>query len=140
MDNPLAKKLLIKPGSRVLVRNAPQGYLDKLVPLPENVQLKTEAESSFDVILHFVKSKSEVDSQTRDSLNVLKDKGILWMAYPKRSKGGRTDLNRDSGWDALWDASWVGISIIAIDETWAALRFRPAADVKRKPDSIFLKG
>ena len=38
MDNPLAKKLLIRSGSRLLVRNAPPGYLEKLAPLPDGVK------------------------------------------------------------------------------------------------------
>lgn len=139
MDNPLAKKLMIRPGNRVLVRNAPPGYREKLASLPGDARLADEGEGLCDVVLHFVRSKAEVDAQALDSLKALREKGLLWMAYPKRSKTVQTDINRDAGWEALWEAGWVGIGIIAIDETWAALRFRPAADVKRKPDSIFLK-
>jgi hypothetical protein len=33
-DSQLAKKLLIKPGNQVLVLNAPDGYVDRLVRCP----------------------------------------------------------------------------------------------------------
>lgn len=139
MSEQLVKKLLIKPGSRILVRNAPQGYLEKLEPLPDGVQLLTTVEGSFDVVLQFVQHKADVDSQALESTLAAREGGIVWMIYPKRSKSIQTDINRDAGWDVLWQAGWVAIGIAAIDDAWAALRFRPVKDVKRKPDSIFLK-
>lgn len=139
MSGQLAKKLLIKPGHRVLVRNAPAGYLEKLEPLSDGVQLLTTVDGSFDVVLQFIHHKADVDSQALESAQAACEGGVVWMAYPKRSKTVQTDINRDAGWDVLWQAGWVGISIIAIDDAWSALRFRPEKDVKRKPDSIFLK-
>lgn len=139
MDNPLAKKLLIKPAKHVLVRNPPQDFLSELQPLPEGAKVSTDGEGPFDVVLQFVYNKAEVDAQALDSLRMARDQGVVWMIYPKNSKTVQTDINRDSGWDVLWDAGWVGIGIVAIDQTWAGLRFRPASQVKRKPDSIFLK-
>lgn len=139
MSDQLAKKLLIKPGNRILVCNAPPGYLEKLEPRPDGVELLTTVEGSFDVVLQFVHHKADVDTQALESTLAAREGGVVWMAYPKRSKAIQTDINRDAGWDVLWQAGWVGIAIIAIDDAWAALRFRPAKDVKRKPDSIFLK-
>lgn len=139
MSDQLAKKLLIKPGSRILVRNAPPGYLDKLELLSDGVELLTTVEGSFDVVLQFVQHKADVDSQALESTLAVREGGIVWMIYPKRSKSIQSDINRDAGWDVLWQAGWVGIAIVAIDDAWAALRFRPVKDVKRKPDSIFLK-
>ncbi len=139
MDNPLARKLMIKPGTRILVRNAPPDFLDRLDPLPDGARVETAGTGIFDAVLHFVSSKTEVDEQASGSLESLRENGLLWMVYPKRSKSVEPDINRDTGWEALWNAGWVGISIIAIDETWAGLRFRPEKDVKRKPDSMFLK-
>jgi len=139
MENPLAKKLLIKPGSRLLVRNAPEGFIDRLAPLPDDVELNFEGEGQHDVVLQFVHNKAEVDAGAPAAILHARVGGVVWMIYPKRSKTIQTDIHRDTGWDALWQAGWVGIAMVAIDESWAALRFRPAKDVKRKPDSIFNK-
>ena len=135
MDNPLAKKLLIRSGNRLLVRNAPPEYLEKLEPLPDSVQLLTAVEGTYDVVLQFVHNKAEVDAQALESTQAARRGGVVWMIYPKKSKNAQTDINRDTGWDVLWDAGWVGIAIVAIDDAWAALRFRPASDVKRSPNS-----
>ncbi|MHB8857344.1 MAG: hypothetical protein ACYC6K_12080 [Bellilinea sp.] len=136
MDNSLTKKLLIRFGNRLLVRNAPPGYLEKLQPLPDGVQLLTAVEGTFDVVLLFVRNKAEVDAQALESVLAARRGGVVWMIYPKKSKDVQTDINRDTGWDALWDAGWVGIAIAAIDDAWAALRFRPTGDVKRSPNSM----
>jgi len=139
MDHPLAKKLLIKAGYRLLVHNAPDGFTDRLTPLPDDVQLDFEGNGPYDVVLQFVRSKAQVDIYAPAAIQYLREQGVLWMIYPKRSKGFQTDIHRDAGWDILWQAGWSGIAMVAIDESWAALRFRPDKDIKRKPDSIFNK-
>jgi hypothetical protein len=135
MTDQLAKKLLIKPGSRLLVRHAPAGYLEKLDPLPPGVELSTEFNGRYDVVLLFVANKAGVDREAMQCLTAAGESGILWLIYPKRTKNVHTDINRDTGWDVLWQAGWVGIAIAAVDEAWAALRFRQAKDVKRSPAS-----
>jgi len=79
MDNPLAKKLLIRSGSRLLVRNAPPGYLEKLEPLPDGVQLLTTVEGTFDVVLLFVHNKAEVDALALESTMAARRGGVVWL-------------------------------------------------------------
>lgn len=57
--------------------------------------------------------------------------GLLWISYPKRSAKVETDMTRDIGWETIDAAGWQGVTQIAIDATWSALRFRPAAEVGR---------
>jgi hypothetical protein len=49
----------------------------------------------------------------------------VWLGYPKARKLG-TDLNGDSLWELLAGNGIRPVRQIAIDETWSALRFRPA--------------
>lgn len=139
MDKPLTQKLLIRPENQVLVRNAPDDFDQKLQPLPQNAQLFTTGKGPFDVVLQFVRDKAEIDAYALDCLKLVPEHGVVWMVYPKRSQKIQTDINRDAGWDVLWQAGWSAISIVSIDEAWTALRFRPDSQIKRKPDSIFLK-
>ena len=47
----------------------------------------------------------------------------VWIAYPK---GGKSDINRDSLWPIVRDATGMRpITQVALDVTWSALRFRP---------------
>jgi hypothetical protein len=48
----------------------------------------------------------------------------LWIAYPKKTPGMKTDLSRDVGWEDVERASLSAVTQVAVDETWSALRFR----------------
>lgn len=59
----------------------------------------------------------------------------MWVAYPKTTSGVATDLTRDVGWATMNEAGWGVVSQVAVDATWSALRFKPEAEVQRKPAS-----
>jgi hypothetical protein len=128
-NSPLLKKLGVKPGYRLLVLNAPDGYLAQLTPLPEKAELATGGKGPFDVVQLFVKNKAQVDRDATKAIQAVKPRGLLWIAYPKKSSKIETDISRDVGWETMKKADWEGVAIFAIDDTWSALRFRPAADV-----------
>lgn len=129
-ENPLTKKLGIKAGHKMLVVNAPEGYLSSLTDLPQGVELTTKAGGAFDFVQVFVSSKAEVDHLSPAALGALAPGGLLWFSYPKKSSKIATDISRDAGWDGLTKANLRPVSQISIDETWSALRFRPVDDVK----------
>lgn len=133
-DTPLAKKLLIKSGQRVLVLNGPEGYLAALAPLPEGVELETKAtetakDGTFDVVLAFAADAAALDRDWLRATRAMRPGGVLWVAWPKQSAKRPTDLNRDSLWARLHAAGWDGVTSVSVSETWSALRFRPAVEV-----------
>ena len=124
-ETPLIKKLGMKPGQRIAILNAPEGYRDLLGTPPEDVELTTMFEGTFDMVHLFVKEKSELDTYALRVIHALKPGGLLWIAYPKQSAKVPTDITRDKGWDVLTGTSWRPVTQIAINEVWSALRFRP---------------
>jgi hypothetical protein len=134
-DTPLTKKLGIKPGFRMLILNAPDGYRDLLAPLPEGAEVHLAAKGMFDFAQLFVHSQADVDEHALTAIRAVKSGGLLWLSYPKKSAKIKTDISRDVGWDAVKNAGWEGVTLITIDDTWSAMRFRPASEVKsRRPD------
>jgi len=128
-DNPLAKKLLIKPGVGLLLLNAPTAYRNLLGELPEGVRVSDTPGATFDVVHLFVNDRAELERYAALAMESTKPKGVLWISYPKKSSRVKTDITRDIGWDAVRRAGWRGVTQVSIDETWSALRFRPAAEV-----------
>jgi hypothetical protein len=126
----LVKKLGIKPGQKPLILNAPEGYM--LGALPQGVEVKTNAQGVFDFVQAFVRSKADVEGQAHTAIQALKPGGLLWLAYPKKSSKIKTDISRDAGWEPVRRAGMEGVSLIAIDDTWSAMRFRRADDVKSR--------
>ena len=123
----LVKKLQIKGDMRLLVLNAPAGFLAMLDPLPAGASVVTSGDGPFDVVHGFARDAEELVRVVPVALAALKPGGMLWFAYPKGSSGIPTDLSRDVGWSALTARGWEGVRQIAIDEIWSALRFRPNA-------------
>ncbi len=134
MDEALIKKLQLKPGMRVLVLNAPEGYLDRLTPLPEGATFVEQGPA--DWVQVFMRNKAEVDALAPRGIEAVVREGALWLCYPKgRLKAGAkagTDINRDTGWDVVMLTGWGPVTQVALDETWSALRWKPESDVKRK--------
>ena len=133
MDAVLVKKLLLKPGMRAMVINAPAGYLERITPLPEGVTLVEQGPA--DWVQVFMRSRAEVDALAPQGIETVKREGVLWLCYPKGGAKAGADINRDRGWDVVVEAGWGGVTQVAIDEQWSALRFRPEADIKRKGDA-----
>lgn len=56
----------------------------------------------------------------------LKSKGVTFTSEPKNKPWGCRDVIRE----AMNGVGWRAVSIVAIDEVWSALRFRPTGQVR----------
>lgn len=121
----LVKKLHIKPDQRMAVVNPPAGYLQELGSLPQGVELSTQLDGQFDVVQLFVQDRAQLEKLFPAALRALKEDGLFWIAYPKQSARIETDLNRDEGWQAVYKAGLRAVAMVAIDDIWSAVRFRP---------------
>jgi len=127
-DTPLVKKLGIKAGYRVLLLNAPDDWRSQLGALPDGATLAETPEGEFDCVLLFAPSKADLARRAITAIAALRPGMLLWIAYPKKSSKRNTDLSRDVGWVVVHAAGWQGVSLIALDEVWSAMRVRPIAD------------
>jgi hypothetical protein len=131
-DASLIKKLGIKPKQRLIILNAPEGFSEKIgTLLPAEVELFNSPSSGthFDIVIQFVRNKSEVEKDTAIAIGMVKPGGRLWLSYPKQSSKVPTDINRDILWKIFPDSEWRPVTQISIDEIWSALRFRPKTEV-----------
>ena len=126
---PLAKKLRIQPGQRIMVLNSPPGYLEKLGDLPEDVQLMDEPAEELDLVHLFVRNIPELEDLGPSAINSVKYDGLLWVSYPKKSSKVKTNISRDVGWEIMADNEFRPVTQVSIDETLSALRFRPVEQV-----------
>jgi hypothetical protein len=125
--SPIAKKLLVKPGMRLALVNPPDGYAPLLDPLPDGALLvDAAAGAELDFVQVFARSAEELDRHFEQARAAVKPDGLLWVCYPKGSSRVKTDLNRDILWKKIGEATDLdGVSLVSIDDTWSAMRFRP---------------
>jgi predicted SnoaL-like aldol condensation-catalyzing enzyme len=128
----IAKKLGLQPGMRALVIAAPAGYRKLLEPLPVGVAISEATGGAHEFVQFFATRKSELKKRAAALLKHAARGGLVWIAYPKKTSGIESDLDRDSVRDAMSAFGWRAVTILAIDETWAALRFRPVGDVRSR--------
>ena len=126
----LARKLLVRPGHRVAVMNAPPGYADLLRPLPEGAELVDAPVEAVDVVQLFVRDSADLERTGPAAIKAMKPHGLLWICYPKGGQKAGTDLHRDILWDLMGkQTGLVGVSLVAVDERWSGMRFRAADKV-----------
>lgn len=119
---PLARKLGIRPGHRVAVVAAPNGFAETL-RLPPRTQLRTQARGRLDVVVFFVTRRAELARRFPVMRRCLEGDGGLWIAWPKRTSGVATDLTQNSVREVGLDHGLVDNKVAAIDSIWSGLRF-----------------
>lgn len=118
---PLPRKLGIRPDARVLVSNAPAGF--DLVDLPPGVTLhRRPGRVAYDIVLLFAPDRAALDSRFLPLVGRTAVDGGLWVAWPKRASGVRTDLDENVVRGVGLAAGLVDTKVCAIDATWSGLR------------------
>jgi hypothetical protein len=128
--NPIAKKLLIKPGKSWLFYNAPENYLSVLEPMPEGVAAQFNPRGNFDGIQVFAINNAELAAGLKVLVPLLKTDTIFWVTYPKKSSGIESDLEMMGSWDELKKYGLRTVAAAGIDETWTAIRIKPDGQSK----------
>jgi Protein of unknown function (DUF3052) len=121
-STPLPKKLGINPDTRLAIVGAPDDFDETLGELPERVELRPRARGPLDVIIFFTTSAGELARRFDALVRALDPAGALWVAWPKKSSGVKTDLTEDRIREVALPKGLVDNKVCAIDETWSGLR------------------
>ncbi len=120
---PLARKLGIKEGSVIAIINSPEDFQDNLGALPENVRIARSTVSRADLIVLFAESEKRLEKYFAKQATRIYPKGMLWIAWPKKSSGRTTDLTFTNVQRIGITAGLVDVKICAIDDVWSGLKF-----------------
>ncbi|HET9119061.1 MAG TPA: DUF3052 domain-containing protein [Solirubrobacterales bacterium] len=119
---PLAKKLGIKEGHRVAFPGAPEGFRELLGALPGDVTIRSRAGGPLDVIVFFTKRRAQLESRLPALRRAMSPAAGLWIAWPKRASGVKTDMTEDAARELGLANRLVDNKVAAIDEIWSGLR------------------
>lgn len=118
---PLAQKLGIKEGHRVILLGAPAGFADALAPLPP-VTLATALRGAADVIVLFTTRRAELEKRLAAVRKAMTPAAGFWVAWPKKSAKVPTDMTEQVVRDVALPTGLVDNKVCAIDDTWSGLR------------------
>ena len=118
---PLARKLGIAAGYRVLLDGAPDAFA--LDGLPDGVALaRRPGPGPYDVIVCFCPDAGRLRRRWPVLHSRTTSAGALWIAWPKRASGVATDVTEDVVREIALSGGLVDNKVCAIDETWSGLR------------------
>ena len=117
---PLARKLGIKAGQIVVLHDAPADFdLDA----PETVTVRRRLTSGADVTVAFVRSAAAYRRRLPRLVAAVGWEAALWIAWPRRAAGHRSDLTDNLVRAELLPTGLVDVKVAALGEDWSGLRF-----------------
>lgn len=123
MAQSFAQKLNLKPDQALVLVNPPQGMAALLAGMLPDNPLIDRVGSQTEAVLVFLTKQAEAESLAGIYAH-LKPGGLAWAAYPKGGSKVPTDLNRDILWKLVEPSGWRPVRMVALDDTWSAMRFR----------------
>jgi hypothetical protein len=120
---PLAKKLGIKPGTKVLALNAPRDYRDLLSPLPDGVAIAAKPNKAGADIVHlFVTSVAEYERDLPKARAAMAIDGAIWVSWYKKSAKIPTDVTEDIVRNRALKTDLVDVKVCAVSDVWSGLK------------------
>ena len=105
-----------------------------LLALPADVQIKwlTHPKSDIEFVHLFATSTSELKAKVKSYRSKILPDGVIWVSWPKKSSGVKTDITEDTIRDVALPMELVDIKVCAVDEVWSGLKLvirkeRPAS-------------
>lgn len=114
-----ARKLGLKPGQRFCLDHPPAGW--QLSDPPAGL-LSAEPAGPADVILGFFTAAAQLADRLPDLVRRIHPGGALWIAWPRRAAGHRSDLTDTVVRAQALALGVVDVKVAAIDADWSGLR------------------
>lgn len=131
---PLVKKLGILEGTKLFLANAPKEYMKLISPLPEGVKVVSRISDGIDIAHIFSTKEVHLIKTLRDTLPRIKQTGMIWISWPKKSANVPTDITEDTIRNVALPLGLVDIKVCAIDDIWSGLKLVIRKE-NRKTDS-----
>ena len=124
---PAATKLRIRERTTLALLHAPDGFPEKLGPLPKGVRVQNKRDGA-DMILLFVKSIAVLGRELAVLARELQPGRTAWILWPKKASGVKSDITLQPMFAMCASLGLSGSKTCAVDETWSGL----AVTVKKR--------
>jgi hypothetical protein len=120
---PLWKKLGYTAGLEALVVNGPADYAKRLaLPAEMNVVWRARAAPGMRFVHVFASEAAALEKQLAKLRKEIAPDGVVWVSWPKKASGARTDLTDNQIRAVALPMGYVDIKVCAVDETWSGLK------------------
>ena len=125
---PLAQKLGLKDGQRVLFVSLPESLNDlrasrHFIEMAQaGWQTFTDGDRGYDVIHGFTTERAELERAAKPLMDSIDRDGAIWISWPKKASKVATDITEDVIRDVVLPIGLVDVKVCAVDETWSGLK------------------
>ncbi len=125
---PLAQKLGLKDGQRVLFVDLPQSQLPLTAArdFVEMAQVTVEqfgaAGRDYDVIHVFTAARAVLEALAQPLMDAIRRDGMIWISWPKKAAKLATDITEDVIRTVILPIGLVDVKVCAVDEVWSGLK------------------
>jgi hypothetical protein len=119
---PLAKKLGITAGSRVVLENPPENYFELLAPIPPGVLFEARVSLNTDIVHVFAESCATFVSALHRMRERIRSDAAVWVSWPKKASKVPTDITEDRIREAALPLGLVDVKVCAVSEVWSGLK------------------
>jgi hypothetical protein len=119
---PLAKKLGIREGMRVVLIDAPKHYAALIAPAPRGAVLSTRLTAGAELVHVFATGRRQLEAALTRAVPKLAPDGMIWVSWPKRASNVPTDITEDTIRELAFPLGLVDIKVCAVDEVWSGLK------------------
>ena len=119
---PLVRKLGIKENFNIAFVDAPSGF-EAALALPAGATVNRRSREPLDLVLLFVKNRTQLEKNFSRCAQRLSSAGMLWISWPKKASGVNTDLTDNVVREVGLAKGMVDVKVCAVDEVWSGLKF-----------------
>ena len=119
---PLARKLGLTAGMRVVARRWPDGFAALLEPLPDGIRFDAPMGAAADLAHFFVEWRKDLSADLLRSRRSLRPDVPVWVSWPKKSSKRPTDITEDTIREVALPLGYVDIKVCAVDAVWSGLK------------------
>jgi hypothetical protein len=119
---PLAKKLGIATGSKLVTRHAPSDYEQLIAPLPPEVLVSGKVTKSTDLVHVFAVDRSVLEKELASLRKTIRPDGVVWVSWPKKASKVPTNITEDTIREVCLPLGFVDIKVCAVSSIWSGLK------------------
>lgn len=120
----ITDRMGLRAGDRLLLVDAPRGYLGSLAPVPEDVAVTGDLDDgAFDLVQVFVDSEAALESHLSTVDGLAGRCRRLWVAIPTAEADGGATVDRATVATTLGDRGWDADGRFRLDPEWEAVGF-----------------
>ncbi|MEY8019531.1 DUF3052 domain-containing protein [Muriicola sp. SD30] len=107
----------------IRILHQPSPYEDFFFDLPNDVEYAQDETVLVDFVHYFATDAMTLDKELPGLRDQLKQKGMIWISWPKKAARRKTDLDGNAVRKIGIKHGLVDIKVCSVNEVWSGLKF-----------------